>query len=366
MGGNAPRVADRREARKRLQTVLERVEARVPVVVSRRDAERALGALQVTGDLWEVFRLSRAPIRFLCAFLQELIAQGLVQLEGVHLRLSPEGRGWVGALGIPPAREVACSRCGGRGVELGALGEEVMGRFRVIARRRPPALQAFDQGYVTEETTLSRVAFALDRGDVQGKEVFVVGDDDLVSIALALTRQPRRVVVVDVDERIVGFIREVARREGLDMVEAHVYDVRSPLPEAWRARFDTFFTDPTESLRGFQAFMERGVAALQGAGSAGYFGLTHGESSLEKWARIQRVLLDLGAVITDIRDGFNVYDNWDYMETMRAWQWLPVRTRPEHLWYFSALFRIELLRTPSVENLPLEGNLFEDEEAATT
>jgi|FaiFalDrversion3_1042247.scaffolds.fasta_scaffold00502_3 predicted methyltransferase len=366
MGGNAPQAADRRQAQERLHAVLERVRERVPVVVSRRDAERALGALQVTDDLWEVFRLSRAPIRFLCAFLHELILQGLVLPEGAHLRLSPEGSRWVGALGIPPTRETACSRCGGRGVDLGALGEEVMGRFRAIAHDRPPALQAFDQGYVTEETTLARVAFALERGDVQGKEVFVLGDDDLVSIALALTRQPRRVVVVDVDERIVGFIREVANREGLDRVEAHVYDVRAPLPEAWRARFDTFFTDPTESLRGFRAFVERGVAALHGAGAAGYFGLTHGESSLEKWARIQRVLLDLGAVITDIRDAFNAYDNWDYVETMRAWQWLPVRTRPGHLWYFSALFRIELLRTPSVENLALEGNLFEDEEAATT
>ncbi|MCS7172170.1 MAG: bis-aminopropyl spermidine synthase family protein [Armatimonadetes bacterium] len=366
MGGSTPRVVDRGEARRRLQAVLERVGERVPVVVSRRDAERALGALQVADDLWEVFRLSRAPIRFLCAFLQELITQGLVHLEGVHLRLSLEGLGWVGSLGIPPTQEAACSRCGGRGVELGVLGEEVTERFRAIARHRPPALQAFDQGYVTEETTLARVAFALDRGDVQGKEIFVLGDDDLVSIALALTHQPRRVVAVDVDERIVGFIREVARQEDLGMVEAHVYDVRSPLPEAWRARFDTFFTDPTESLRGFRTFLERGVAALHGAGAAGYFGLTHGESSLEKWARIQRILLDLGAVITDIRDGFNAYDNWDYVETMRAWRWLPVRTRPAHLWYFSALFRIELLHTPSLENLPVEGNLFDDEEAATT
>ncbi len=366
MEGSVPLAADRMDAQRRLLALLERVQSRVPVAVSRRDAERALGALQTTDDLWEAFRLSRAPIRFLCAFLHELIDQGLLIPEDTRLRLSPLGQRWVEELGIPPARETSCSRCGGRGVAVEALGTEVVERFRAIAHKRPPALQAFDQGYVTEETTLSRVALALERGDVQGKEIFVVGDDDLVSIVLGLTGLPRRVVAVDADERIVHFIRDVARREGLDAVEAYPYDVRIPLPEAWQGRFDTFFTDPTESLRGFEAFMERALLSLRGPGSAGYFGLTHGESSLEKWAYIQRTLLAWGAVLTDIREGFNAYTNWDYVETMRAWQWLPVRTRPSRVWYYSAFFRIELLRDPAVPNRALEGNLFEDEEAATT
>jgi predicted methyltransferase len=341
------------------------VHRRMPVPVSRRDAERALSALQVAEDPWEVFRLSRAPIRFVCAFWQELIREGLLRPENGRLHLADHARAWIQALRIPPAREFPCPRCEGRGVDLGGL-REAAERFRDIARHRPAALQAFDQGYVTEDTALARVAFALERGDVEGKEVLVVGDDDLVSVALALAAHPLRVVAVDVDERIVRFIRDVARAEGLLQLEAHVYDVRDPLPEAWQGGFDTFFTDPTESLRGFRAFVDRGLLALRGEGSAGYFGLTHGESSLVKWARIQRMLLRRNAVLTDIRDGFNVYQNWDYVEAMRAWRWLPVRPRPAHLWYRSALFRIELLSSPRLVNRPVRGELLEDEEAATT
>lgn len=77
-------------------------------------------------------------------------------------------------------------------------------------------------------------------------------------------------------------------------------------------------------------------------------------------------MLDSGAVITDLRDDFSSYVNWGYIETMRSWAWLPTKVVPKRVWYCSALYRIELLRPPSVENRRLEGNIFEDEEAATT
>jgi len=364
MRGSASIQVDRASAEAQLRSILDRVR-HLPIPVTRRDAERVLSALQVAADPWEALRLSRAPIRFVCAFWQEMIREGLLRAEDGRLHLEDSGRAWIQALGIPPAQEFDCPRCDGRGVDLGGLQEAAV-RFRDVVRHRPVALQTFDQGYVTEETALARVAFALERGDVERKEVLVVGDDDLVSVALALAAHPLRVVALDVDERIVRFIREVARTEGLSQLEAHVYDVRDPLPEAWLGGFDTFFTDPTESLRGLRAFVDRGLLALRGEGSAGYFGLTRGESSLAKWARIQRMLLRRNAVLTDIRDGFNVYRNWDYVETMRAWRWLPVRTRPAHLWYRSALLRIELLSSPRLVNRPVRGQLFEDEEAATT
>jgi predicted methyltransferase len=54
------------------------------------------------------------------------------------------------------------------------------------------------------------------------------------------------------------------------------------------------------------------------------------------------------------------------IEKMRSWEWLPTKAEPKSIWYRSAFFRIELLRKPQLENKRLEGNIFEDEEAATT
>lgn len=83
------------------------------------------------------------------------------------------------------------------------------------AKERPEAIQDFDQGYVTPESTLARVALAWNWGDLEGKEVLVLGDDDLTGLAAALTGLPKRVVVLDADPRIVRFLERAAKAEGL-------------------------------------------------------------------------------------------------------------------------------------------------------
>lgn len=349
-----------------LTEILDSVRSDAPIPFTPRDAERALAALLATEEMWEAIRLSRVPMRFLCAFWNRLAERGLLAVVDSRLHLTEAGRAFANNLGVTPAQDVSCGACEGRGVDLSNLPGEVIEWFREVSRGRPEALQMYDQGYVTEETTLARVAFALARGDLAGKEIIVIGDDDLVSVAAALTGAPTRVLAVDIDERLIRFIREVARAEGLLSLEAARYDIRDPLPAEWLGKFDTFLCDPTESFSGFCAFIARGLLALRGVGCAGYFGLTHAESSLQKWAQIQRFLLESGAVLTDVRADFNSYVTWGYVESMRAWSWLPVRVRPDRPWYFSTLYRIELLRSPDVENGRLEGNIFEDEEAATT
>jgi len=357
---------ERQQALTKLNALIEAVRQEAPIPFSPRDAERALAAVLATEDVWEAVRLSHAPMRFLCAFWNRLIAEGLLTAEDGRLQLTAAGREFVALLSITPAREALCNACEGRGVDFRKLLGEATERFFAICRNRPEAIQDFDQGYVTEATTLARIAFAWQRGDLEGKEIIVLGDDDLMSVAAALTGAPKRVLALDIDERLVNFINEVARREGLTNLQAVRHDLREPLPEEWLNAFDTFLCDPTESFVGFKAFVERGLLCLKGVGSAGYFGLTHVESSLDKWGRIQRFLLDSGAVITDLRDDFSGYVNWGYIETMRSWAWLPTKVVPQRGWYCSALYRIELLRPPSVENRRLEGNIFEDEEAATT
>ncbi len=357
---------ERKDAEKSLAELLRATQKDAPIPFSPRDAKRALAAILTTGDVWEAVRLSHAPMRFLCAFWNRMVADGLLTASDGRLSLTEAGRNFVLTLGIAPAREAVCDACEGRGVDFHKLFRQAADQFAALCHHRPEAIQDYDQGYVTEATTLARIAFAWQKGDLEGKEIVVLGDDDLMSVAAALTGAPKRVLALDIDERLVRFINGVAEREGLTNLQAVRHDLRQPIRDEWLGSFDTFLCDPTESFVGFKAFVERGLLCLKGVGSAGYFGLTHTESSLDKWARIQRFLLDNGAVITDLRDDFSGYVNWGYMETMRSWSWLPTKATPQRVWYYSAFHRIELLRQPQLENRRLEGNIFEDEEAATT
>ncbi|MFH1609582.1 MAG: bis-aminopropyl spermidine synthase family protein [Candidatus Bipolaricaulota bacterium] len=349
-----------------LADLAEQVRTKSGLVLTARDVERILAAILASEDIWRIVELAHVPLLVVCAGLRALAELGWVMWSGGAVRLTPEGEEACARLGIAPVRSLECARCGGRGVETSPL-REVAAAFRRLVANRPEASQEFDQGYVTEESTIARIAVMWARGDLAGKDLLVLGDDDLVSVAAALTGLPRRVVVLDLDPRITSFVAGIAGREGL-AIETYRHDLREPLPAELRARFDTFFCDPTESLRGFLAFAGRGLSALRGPGSAGYLGLTHAEASLAKWRAIQQDLLAWGAVLTDLRDGFHSYVNWPYVETMRAWEHLPVRRIPGRFepWYRSALVRIELVTEAKVNLERLEGNIFLDDEAATT
>lgn len=190
-----------------LVQVAEEVRRATGLPVGWRDVERTLGALRATRDLWEAVRLSRVPLRFLVPIWEGLARRGLLRVE--------EGLDLLAEVPAPRPGEAACPACEGRGL----VGERLPGRaaerFLAWAKERPEAIQDFDQGYVTPESTLARVALAWNWGDLGGKEVLVLGDDDLTGLAAALTGLPKRVVVLDADPRIVRFLERAAKAEGL-------------------------------------------------------------------------------------------------------------------------------------------------------
>ncbi len=349
-----------------LEGIAQRIKEKHGIPVTARDVARVLGAALTSADIWRIVDLAGLPVLATCEGLQAFAERGWVQFVDDRVWITAEGQKTAQALGIGPIQELRCPRCRGRGLELEPF-RSLTQEFARVAKDRPEAAQEFDQGYVTEETTVARIALAFARGDLAGKEIIVLGDDDLVSLAAALTRLPKRVVALDVDARIVEFLSRTAKAENLAL-EAHLHDLRDPLPSELVRRFDTFFCDPTESFRGYLAFAHRGISALRGPGGAGYLGLTRLEASLAKWQRIQKALLEAGAVITDLFPNFHEYVNWPYIETMRAWAFLPVKRVPGKFepWYRSALIRVELVEEPRVENVRYAGDIFTDEEAATT
>jgi len=346
--------------------IAQRIKKKQGIPVVERDVGRVLAAALTSGDIWRIVDLAGIPVLATCEALKSLSEEGWVAFINERVVVTEKGKEEAKRLGISPLLELRCPHCRGRGLELSPFWG-LLREFRRLAQNRPEASQEFDQGYVTEETTVARIALLFARGDLAGKEILVLGDDDLVSLAAALSRLPKRVAVLDVDPRIVGFLREVAQTENLGL-EVYQHDLREPLPSELLRRFDAFICDPTESFRGYLAFAQRGISSLRGPGCAGYLGLTRLEASLAKWRRIELALLEAGAVITDLFPNFHEYVNWPYIETMRAWPHLPVKRVPGKFepWYRSALIRIELVEEPKVENVRYEGDIFTDEEAATT
>lgn len=354
-----------------LEAIAKKASEKTGIRLYRRSVERILAALQKTEDFWKTIDYADQPVPAASEIVHLLAEEGVVELTDEAVRLTEKGKSVVAELGIPPYMDYSCQACEGRGIPFYA-NREWFHTFLQLTRERPKPLQDYDQASVTPETTISRVLMLDAREDLRDRDILILGaEDDLVGLAAALTRKARRILILDIDERAIEFDRRVFRELGIDNAEALVFDLRNPFPDEWLGAFDVFITDPPETFKAFKAFIARGIATLKGEGSAGYFGLTLRDSSLNRWQRFQKALLgDYGMVVTDIIQDFNVYMNWEYHGKTRAARIAPVKKPPTDYWYRSAWYRIEALPGFRGENERIGEELFRelylDEEGSTT
>lgn len=326
-----------------MKLIAQKVRERTGIIVQEKDIERIIQALLTNSNFWNIVYLSSQPFNAVAETLKVMTEENLLREDDKHqLHLTEKGGKLAENYSLKPQLDLSCKFCEGRGISLEKL-KELLQNFKEITKERPQAIIDYDQGFVTPETTISRVALLAQRGDIQGKEIVILGDDDLVSVACALSGLPKRVVILEIDERIVNFIKKVALKNHLE-IEAIQFDLRKKLPPEFIAKFDTFLTDPPETVEAFEAFVGRGLATLKTGGCAGYFGLTYSESSYPKWNEFQKILVEkFKVVITDIIHNFNEYINWDYLLPSIRDDLSFVQQQPSFNWYRSSQYRIVTL-----------------------
>ena len=269
--------------------------------------------------------------------------------------------------------DVKCRECEGNCFNKQSF-QEVILKFKEIIKDRPVAIPEFDQGVVTIETIRNRINFIYYKGDLENKNIVLIGDDDLTSIALALTNLPEKILVLEADQRLVDYINNKSKSLGLDNLKAVTYNVEWPVDKNLRNSFDVFLSDPVETIQGITLFISRGCSLLKENGVV-YFGLTHLEASLKKWYKIHKNLYEMNLVITDIIDKFQLYElNPDDIVSKGYRVFTEINLdlpKPEKPWYNSAFHRLELIDKPNPlfdpdKEYKLERELYYDEEAFVT
>lgn len=101
--------------------------------------------------------------------------------------------------------------------------------------------------------------------DKKAKKVVLVGDDDLVSVSLAL--MGHEVTVVDADEYLIDLIKEINRIMGLN-IEAICCNFLNAFDASLQEKFDIMFTDPVSTEEGYKVFVKRGFELLKKNGEA--------------------------------------------------------------------------------------------------
>ncbi len=322
-----------------------------------RNEEKVLGEILNSADPWRVAGHAKVDFPHFIRTLKSLVRKGLISITETDVLLTGSGMRLVGEADLLPAEEIP-----GR-------VEAARKQFAEVVRRRPRTTTLYDQGFMTLNSVFRRVSLMARMGDAGGKRVAVLGDDDLVSVALCLAAAPRHVTVLEIDERLVAFIGEVADELGLPLTALR-WDLRDPLPARYKGRFDTFVTDPSETMPGLKMFLSRALYTLRaGEGAAGYFGLTTIEASYAKWSALQRWLLKTYPLaITHILPGYAYYDNWTGLtKQTKGYGLEPFKRMPRVTWFNSALVRLEALAGFAPRQTGrTRGSIFEDDESCGT
>ncbi|MFF5188199.1 GNAT family N-acetyltransferase [Streptomyces sp. NPDC000345] len=258
--------------------------------------------------------LSRAtglPVPIVAALGNELRRRGLVTKERPS-RLTEAGQDLVAQLGMDLTLDATCRTCDGRELVIPEVLDEAVRRLRALMESGPAADMAIDQSHCTAETKVRRVLALLTAGALPGGSLLLIGDDDLVSLAVAVVGDVlggplvERVTVVDISAEILDHIQKTAAGLGT-RVETVRHDLRQPLPAQLHGQHDVAMTDPPYTAEGARLFLSRAVEGLRPGPAHSVF-FSFGGKSPDEMLEVQREIMALGLVTNGYIRNFNEYE----------------------------------------------------------
>lgn len=259
----------------------------------------------------DISRATGLPVPIVAALGNELRRRGLLT-EQRPSRLTPAGLDLVARLGMDLTLDATCTTCDGRELVVPEVLDEAVRRLRAIMETGPAADMAIDQSHCTPETKVRRVLALLTAGALPGGSLLLIGDDDLISLAVAVVGDVlggpivERVTVVDISPEILAYVQKVSAGLGT-RVETVEHDLRRPLPADLHGGFDVAMTDPPYTPEGARLFLSRAVEGLRPGPAHSVF-FSFGGKSPDEMLEVQREIMALGLVTNGYIRNFNEYE----------------------------------------------------------
>lgn len=263
----------------------------------------------------ELARKTLLPVPLTAAVKREFIKTGLV-VQDRGVRLSEQGINYIeNQLGYKGLNKTLYIRLMNDEWTLDEDFKEEKEKLNRLFDERPQVDVTVDQSKCTVETSIKRAILCLKYHFLIGKNILCVGDDDLVSISIGFLlkklfgdagRSNTKVSVFDVDKRFLNYIEEIALIENLPITSVNI-DMRFPIDEKYKKKFDCFFTDPPYTLPGMSLFISRGISSLKNRRGLPIF-LSFAHKSPDFTIEMQREFISMGLAASEIIPRFNKYE----------------------------------------------------------
>lgn len=281
-------------------------------------------------NFWELAS-QVAPIAELVKKLEDMEKRKLVGVSNTDLFLTQKGLILAKKEKISPKRIIDKNSCRVK------IDFDLLKKFKSL-RLEEVFNENYDQLQLLPESVIKKVEVLRDKGDIEGKKIVCLGDDDMVAIALALTGLPKEVSVLEVDDKIINHENTVFKKIKAN-AKAYKCDLVKGVPEKFKNKFDVFITEPPDTVFGNSLFFSRGIDCLKKQGGVGYLGVSETDLSRKDFLSVEKNILKMEALITDIYNKLEPYE----IGTEERWVFNipPKYGLPKKPWFFSDLFRVE-------------------------
>lgn len=263
----------------------------------------------------ELARKTLLPVPLAAAIKKEFIKAGLV-VQDRGVRLLDKGISYIeNELGYKGLNKALYKRLMDDEWDYDNDFIEEKEKLNKLFDERPLVDVTVDQSKCTVETSIKRAILCLKYHSIIGKKILCVGDDDLVSISLGFLLKKlftdigmcnTKIYIFDIDERFLKYIDNISQIENLP-IGCIKNDLREPIDENYRNKFDCFFTDPPYTLQGMSLFLSRGISALKESMGLPIF-LSFAHKSPDFTMEMQKEFIKMGLVISEVVPRFNKYE----------------------------------------------------------
>jgi len=189
-------------------------------------------------------------------------------------------------------------------------------KIEEILRIRPEPDFALDQSHAISSTVVKRALYLLKKGDIEGKKIAFLGDDDATSLAVGLLNLAEEITVIDIDPNVIKFLSESANNLSLKNFKVIEHDLRDICPTNILNNYDIVVMDPPYTNEGLRLFLKRAKQILKT--SIVIEGNVHkvlgkkcllcfGNKPPKETQLVQLSILDHGFIIKEMIPYFNLY-----------------------------------------------------------
>lgn len=191
-----------------------------------------------------------------------------------------------------------------------------LNNIKSFLKNRPNPEFALDQSHADLPSIIKKTLYLLKKGDIEGRRIIFLGDDDVISLAVGLTQLPNEITVLDIDNRVLDYLSQSAEELSLKNFHVLSHDLREPCPKNIVDKFDVVVMDPPYTNEGLRLFLKRARQVLKS--NIILYGknypvigkkclLSFGNKPPEQTQKLQLSILDHGFIINEMLPDFNHY-----------------------------------------------------------